>query len=82
MLQTVEAVIDQNGKIHLLEKLELNGFRRALVTVLNESPKINGNHESIVGLGEVIDEDLEAGSREIAEMFNRAIEKSAREVGD
>jgi len=36
MLQTVEAVIDEQGNVGLLEPLSLPGPRRALVTVLDE----------------------------------------------
>ncbi len=36
MLQTVEALIDKNGKVHLLESLQFTRPRRALVTILDE----------------------------------------------
>ncbi len=36
MLQTVEAMIDKNGKVHLLENLQFTKPRRALVTILDE----------------------------------------------
>ena len=36
MLQTVEAVIDKNGKVHLLESIQIAKPRRALVTILDE----------------------------------------------
>lgn len=38
MIQTVEAVIDQNGNVHLLESVKLTTSRRALVTILEEEP--------------------------------------------
>jgi hypothetical protein len=38
MIQTVEAVIDENGKVQLLEDVRLPGARRALVTILEEEP--------------------------------------------
>ncbi|MGB7413632.1 MAG: hypothetical protein WA902_05435 [Thermosynechococcaceae cyanobacterium] len=38
MIQTVEAVIDQNGQIYLSEKIRLPESRRALVTILEEEP--------------------------------------------
>jgi hypothetical protein len=38
MIQTVEAVIDQNGQVHLAEEISLPGSRRALVTILEEGP--------------------------------------------
>jgi hypothetical protein len=38
MLQTIEAVIDEPGVIHLSEAIRLSGSRRALVTILDEEP--------------------------------------------
>lgn len=38
MLQTIEAIIDENGKIHLLETVKLSTSRRAIVTILEEKP--------------------------------------------
>ncbi len=37
MLQTVEAVIEPDGRVRLLEPLNVTGSRRALVTVLPEA---------------------------------------------
>jgi len=39
MLQTVEAQIDENGQIRLLEPLTLPHPRRVLVTILPSYPK-------------------------------------------
>ena len=36
MIQTVEAVVDEQGRVRLLGELHLAGPRRALVTVLEE----------------------------------------------
>ena len=36
MIQTVEAIIDENGRVQLLEDIRLPGARRALVTILEE----------------------------------------------
>jgi hypothetical protein len=36
MLRTIEAVIDADGRVRLLEPVSLPGTRRALVTVLEE----------------------------------------------
>ncbi len=36
--QIAEAVIDENGHIHLIEPLHVTGPHRALVTVLDEPP--------------------------------------------
>ena len=38
MLRTVEAVIDAQRHVHVLEPLSLPGARRALVTILDEEP--------------------------------------------
>ena len=38
MIHTVEAIIDRNGNVHLLENVELTSSRRALVTILEEVP--------------------------------------------
>ena len=45
MLRTVEAVIDVQGQVHLLEPISLAGARPALVTILEEAPG-TGTHES------------------------------------
>jgi hypothetical protein len=44
MIQTVEAVIDENGRVKLLEDVRLPEARRALVTILEE--------EAITGVSE------------------------------
>jgi hypothetical protein len=38
MIRTVEAVIDEQGNVRLLEPVRPNGARRALVTILDERP--------------------------------------------
>ena len=38
MIRTVEAVIDEQGVVRLLENLSLPAARRALVTILEEPP--------------------------------------------
>jgi len=38
MMRTVEAVIDENGNVRLLEAVHLQASRRALVTILEEQP--------------------------------------------
>jgi hypothetical protein len=41
MMQTVEAIIDQNGMVRLLEPVPLDSPKRALVTILDERPDAN-----------------------------------------
>jgi hypothetical protein len=38
MLKTIEAVIDEQGNVHLLEPIRLSVARRALVTILEVEP--------------------------------------------
>jgi hypothetical protein len=38
MIRTVEAIIDENGVVRLLEPLPLSGSRRALIMILDEEP--------------------------------------------
>lgn len=42
MIQTVEAMIDSDGRVHLLGEVHVAAPRRALVTVLDESAAIPG----------------------------------------
>ena len=39
MIQTVEAVIDQFGRLRLLQPIELPVMRRAFVTILDDEPE-------------------------------------------
>jgi hypothetical protein len=38
MLRTVEAIIDEQGNVRLLEGVRLPAVRRALVTILEDAP--------------------------------------------
>ena len=38
MIRTVEATIDEQGQVHLLEAVQVPATRRALVTILDEEP--------------------------------------------
>jgi hypothetical protein len=38
MIRTVEAIIDEQGQVQLLEAVQLPRPRRALVTILEETP--------------------------------------------
>jgi len=42
MIQTVEAVVDEQGRVRLLGPVEVDGLRRALVTVLDEPAEVPG----------------------------------------
>jgi len=38
MLQTIEAIIDEQGIVKLLEPIQFSRIRRALVTILEDEP--------------------------------------------
>ncbi|MCE9547112.1 MAG: hypothetical protein K8T25_16680 [Planctomycetia bacterium] len=42
MIQTVEAIIDETGRVRLLGNFQITGSRRALVTVLDEPAAVPG----------------------------------------
>lgn len=46
MIQTLEAVVSETGEIKLLTRVHLKKNRRALVTILDEEPKVS-SEESI-----------------------------------
>ncbi len=48
MIQTVEAIIDQNGNVQLLESLQLPASRRALVTILEDEPLNAGSETALL----------------------------------
>jgi hypothetical protein len=79
MMQTFEAVIDTGGRVSLLETIKLDKKKRALVTILDDE-KIQPDEMSIFGSMELLDEDLVGASRQIAEMFNRSIEKAGENL--
>ena len=41
MIRTLEAVVDERGRVRLLEPLRLPAARRALVTILEEEPALH-----------------------------------------
>lgn len=74
MIQTIEAVIDVQGRVSLKEKIKTGKVHRALLTILDD--KIGMKGESMVGSIEIIDEDLESGRREISDLFNKSLDRT------
>ncbi len=74
MIQTVEAVIDKQGRVSLKEKVNVGKVRRALLTILDDEVVANG--KSMVGSIEIIDSDLESGSHEITNLFNESLDRT------
>ena len=82
MPQTVEATIDSVGHVVLNKKIRLKGLHNARVTILDEvkHEKTSDQEWSLFGSVEILDDDLEGASREISEMLNRSLQRSAEEV--
>lgn len=79
MMQAIEGIY-QDGHIRLLETPKEIRRSRVVVTFLDDEEKQTENQTSIVGTVDILDDDLEAGSLEIRQMFIKAIEKSGKEV--
>ena len=39
MMQTIEAIVDENGRVKLLESISFPEKRRALLTILEDAPR-------------------------------------------
>lgn len=48
MIRTVEATIDEQGNVTLLEPVQLTAIRRALVTILEDEPAVAANETAIL----------------------------------
>ncbi len=48
MIQTVEAVIDKQGRVQLLQSVNLMENRRALVTILEEQPAVKVSETALL----------------------------------
>ncbi|MEI6082414.1 MAG: hypothetical protein WCR44_08315 [Verrucomicrobiota bacterium] len=48
MIQTIEAVIDEQGGVHLMENIHLDRSHRALVTILAEEPSMDRRETALL----------------------------------
>lgn len=55
MIQTVEAVVDAEGKVELLEPVRVTGRTRALVTILDEPPGVAGESAPLAEMALAVD---------------------------
>lgn len=84
MIQTLEAVVDEQGNVSLLSKLRLNESRRALVTILDEASNApNGQNFAKATDRPVSDEDVLsvwANRKESAKDIARGIRENNRKT--
>ncbi|HEX5725636.1 MAG TPA: hypothetical protein VFX98_09230 [Longimicrobiaceae bacterium] len=55
MLRTVEAVVEADGRVRLLEPVEVQAPRRALLTILNEPAEETENLAALLSEGALED---------------------------
>ncbi|MHC1743539.1 MAG: hypothetical protein AB9873_10965 [Syntrophobacteraceae bacterium] len=48
MIKTVEAIIDEQGNVRLLERVQLPSARRALVTILEDAPIVSSEETAML----------------------------------
>jgi hypothetical protein len=48
MIQTIEAMIDEKGTVRLLRPVQLRSPRRALVTILEETPLVDVSESALL----------------------------------
>jgi hypothetical protein len=48
MIHTFEAVVDEHGKVRLLEPVRLHEARRALVTILEDAPGVTASDAALL----------------------------------
>ena len=52
MIKTIEAIIDEQGNVHLLEPVRLSSTRRALVMILENAPSLPAHETACRELAE------------------------------
>jgi hypothetical protein len=48
MIRTIEATIDEQGNVKLLEPVQLHSTQRALVTILEDAPLASPNESALL----------------------------------
>ncbi|HWN11398.1 MAG TPA: hypothetical protein VNO50_19375 [Pyrinomonadaceae bacterium] len=77
MSQTLDAIIDEDGAVRLLQPVHLSGARRALVTILDDQPNWDGDMDA--GYRDMaLDEAREADALEVAEATIGDVSDEAR----
>ena len=48
MIQSIEAIIDPEGNVYLLESVKLSSSKKAIVTILEENPIISTSETALL----------------------------------
>lgn len=82
MIQTLEAVVDEKGKISFLTKVRFKESRRALVTILDEKSKESSDLDVEMPTNESVSDEevlgVWANRKESAQEIARTIRESNR----
>lgn len=83
-MQTIEAVIDKDGKVRLLENVSLPQARRALLTILDDEPKEikSGNWASNQDLSNALNEAYANDTDEEEKEFLRLLKIKQSQILD
>lgn len=77
-MKTIEAVIDKQGNIRLLEDVKFEKEKKALVTILDD--EIETDEFTLVSSMELLEDNLDDASKKISQLFNESINQSANEL--
>lgn len=84
MIQTLEAVADEKGRINLLTEIHLKESRRALVTILDEKPKTSTDLSVEMPTNEAVSDEevlrVWANRKESAQEIARQIREENRKT--
>ena len=80
MIQTVEAIVDEQGQVRLLAPVHLPVARRALVTILEEAPAINIPETALLS-EPALAEDWDRPEEDAANLIDRLLETPLRVPG-
>ena len=84
MIQTLEAIADKTGKISLLTEISLQENRRALVTILDEQPKVASDLNVEMPTNESVSDEevlgVWANRKESAQEIAREIRQNNRKI--
>jgi len=65
MIRTIEALIDKEGRVRLLEQVHLSATHRALVTILEDAP-LDHSHEIALMSEKALAEDWNRPEEDVA----------------
>lgn len=81
MLQTVKAIVEPSGRVRLLEEVNIDSPRRAIVTILDSVPNMHDAANANTVLTFFAEHRLPPSARLSAEEIDAQIEKERNALG-